>query len=263
MSDEEIIKEIKLLKCDHPYWGYRRIWANINNNLKVNYNKKKIYRIMKSNNLLLTKENRNKAIRTKKSKPIAMRPNSWWGIDMTKIKINYIGWVYITIVIDWYSKKLLGYHIGLQSKSIHWQEALDMAVNKQFPLGIDKYKQRLSLMSDNGCQPTSHLFRRSCKLLGINLAFTSYCNPKGNADTERFMRTMKEECLWINEFESLSKLESILENWIEGYNKSYLHSSLRYNSPENHERSFFTKYPQEFKKENEDIELPARRVLVS
>ena len=77
-------------------------------------------------------------------------------------------------------------------------------------------------MADNGCQPTSDKFKKTCENLGINLAFTSYNNPKGNADTERFMRTMKEECLWINEFDNLEHLAKSLTNWVGEYNKNYL-----------------------------------------
>jgi transposase InsO family protein len=85
-------------------------------------------------------------------------------------------------VIDWCSKKLIGYHIGERSKSKHWQYALDIAVNIQFPNGVkDEVEKRgydLNLTADNGCQPTSKSFIQNCKDLGINLAFTSYNNPK-------------------------------------------------------------------------------------
>ena len=244
MQDQQIISHIKNLKADHPYWGYRRIWANLNHKLQTQYNKKRIYRIMKQNNLLLSKETTNKALRTQKSKPIATRPNQYWGIDMTKVKINYIGWVYITIVIDWYSKKLVGYDIGQQSKSSDWLDALDMGVSCQFPFGIRSYVQSLSLVADNGCQPTSQSFRSSCSTLGIDLIFTSYCNPKGNAETERFMRTMKEECLWINEFDSVDELKNKLINWFDIYNNDYLHSKLKYKSPNHFEMQFFKRKPQ-------------------
>ena len=57
-------------------------------------------------------------------------------------------------------------------------------------------------MADNGCQPTSLAFMRACAALGIRQAFTSYSNPKGNADTERFLRTLKEELVWLREWTS-------------------------------------------------------------
>ena len=65
-----------------------------------------------------------------------------------------------------------------------------MAVNRQFPDGARG--QDLSPMSDNGCQPTSLAFSST---LSIHQAFTSYNNPRGDADTERVIRTLKEECL--------------------------------------------------------------------
>jgi putative transposase len=54
-------------------------------------------------------------------------------------------------------------------------------------------------MSDHGSQPTSTAFIRVCATLEIHQAFTRDYNPKGHTDTERFMRTLKEECLWLQE----------------------------------------------------------------
>lgn len=65
-------------------------------------------------------------------------------------------------------------------------------------------------MSGNGCQSTSVAFMRACVTLGISQAFTSYNNPKGNADTERLMRTPKEELLWLREWTSSLELERAL-----------------------------------------------------
>jgi len=132
-----------------------------------------------------------------KKKPRATKPYQYWGIDMTKIKTD-LGWAYVVIVLDWYTKKVVGHYIGEQSKTWHWLVALNKAINNQFPNGVRGKK--LKLISDNGCQPTSGGFMKACHTLGIQQIFTSYNNPKGNAETERFMRTMKEECTWLREF---------------------------------------------------------------
>ena len=58
----------------------------------------------------------------------------------------------------------------------------------------------LKLVNNNGSQPTSCSFMQDMATLGVEQIFTSYNNPKGNADTERMMRTIKEEVVWINEF---------------------------------------------------------------
>jgi putative transposase len=103
-----------------------------------------------------------------------------------------------------------------------------MAVTDQVPAGArDK---GLALMSANGGQPTSTAFIRACGTLGIQQAFTSDNNPKGNADTERVMRTLKKE------WSCPSKLIKELEDWIASDNEHYLHSALGYKTPRQFER---------------------------
>jgi len=217
--NQMVLKRIRELKADHPFWGYRRLWAHLRFIDKIVVNRKRILRLLRQENLLVKPNHKLKALRTPmKSKPRPVAPNQWWGIDMTKVLVETFGWVYIVIVLDWYSKKIVGYHIGLQSKARHWLEALDMAVNRQFPMGVEGHD--LSLMSDDGCQPTSVAFMRECSKLGIKQAFASYNNPKGNADTERMMRTLKEECLWLREWTSPFELADALKTWIEkNYNE--------------------------------------------
>ncbi|WP_052045945.1 DDE-type integrase/transposase/recombinase [Candidatus Paracaedibacter symbiosus] len=118
---------------------------------------------------------------------------------MTKVMIDGFGWVYVVIVIDCHTKKVVAHYAGLRSKAWHWLFALNKAVNRQFTNGVRGHSH---LMSDNGCQPTSTSFMAACRALGIHQAFTSYNNPKGNADTERFMRTLKEEFVWLKEWTS-------------------------------------------------------------
>ncbi len=65
----------------------------------------------------------------------------------------------------------------------------------------------------------------------IQQILTSFNNPKGNADTERFMRTIKEELIWLNEFRSFEEAKNAIGEWIVWYNAKYIHSSLGYMSP--------------------------------
>lgn len=151
--------------------------------------------------------------------------------------INSVGWAYLVIVLDWFTKKIVGWDLSLRSRSAEWKKALGMALNNEFPDGVRG--SGLKLISDNGSQPTSCSFMNDMKILGIDQIFTSYDNPKGNADTERVMRTIKEECIWINDFDTFQEAKETIGKWIEyDYNKFYIHSSLGYLSPEEFERSF-------------------------
>jgi len=84
--NEPILRKIQELKTEHPFWGYRRMWAHLTYVNHLQINKKRVYRLMKIHGLIVTKNTRLKAKRTaNRSKPRADRPNQLWGIDMTEV----------------------------------------------------------------------------------------------------------------------------------------------------------------------------------
>lgn len=97
----------------------------------------------------------------------------------------------------------------------------------------------LNLMNDNGSQPTSRSFMETCAGLAIKQAFTAYNNPKGNADTERMMRTLKEELCWLREWKSVNELKTALDTFVEDFNSSYLLSALGYKTPNEFDQEHF------------------------
>lgn len=234
--NEPVVECIRQIKSDHPFWGYRRMWAYLRYVDGLVLNKKRVYRLMKEHNLTVQPNQRLKAKRlSSRRKPRPKRPNQWWGIDMTKVMTDS-GWVYVVLVLDWYSKKVVGHYSGSQARARHWLAALDRGLNRQFPDGVRGYN--LNLMSDNGSQPTSLMFMKACSHLQVEQAFTSYNNPKGNADTERMMRTLKEELLWLREWSGATELSRELDRWIKYYNNSYLHSALGYRPPNQAEKTY-------------------------
>jgi putative transposase len=138
----------------------------------------------------------------------------------------------------------VGHYAGLRCTTQQWLEALDIAVNRQFPQGVRG--QGVALMSDNGCQPTSTAFMQTCATLEIHQTCTSYHNPKGNADTERFRRTLKEEGLWRQEWTCPLQRMHALQGWLDYYNEHYLHSTLGYQSPRQFERAYFNHHSPPF-----------------
>jgi transposase InsO family protein len=227
--EERVVERIRAIQGDHPFWGYRRVWAWLVHRDKIPINKKRVYRLMKEAGLLL-KTPIHRACRTPRAKPKATHARQFWGIDMTKFMIPILGWVYLVIVLDWYTKKIVGWDLSLRSRRQEWQAALDRGLMAEFPNGVRD--QGLKLISDNGCQPTATGFMAACATVGVEQIFTSYNNPKGNAETERMMRTIKEELLWLNEFGSLEAAREAIRVWVEqGYNRDYVHSALGYRSP--------------------------------
>ena len=130
-----------------------------------------------------------------------------------------------------------------QSKTKDWLDALDNALQLQFPEGIRNDEDVLSLVSDNGSQPTSVGFMAACSVLEIKQIFASYNIPKGNADTERVMRTIKEDLVWPNDFDSPFDLQPALDKWVNDYNTDFPHSSIRYKTPCEFEQMELSKTP--------------------
>ena len=237
LRNEHLVSKIKDIKAEHPFWGYRRVWAYLRYVDGVVVNKKRVYRLMKENNLTVKQNQRLIAKRvSERPKPRPERPKQWWGIDMTKVMTDS-GWVYVVIVLDWYTKKIVGHYSGRQARAAEWLEALEKGLNREFPGGVREHG--LKLMSDNGSQPTSLGFMKACSNLEVHQAFTSYNNPKGNADTERMIRTMKEELFWLREWENERELGCELNKWVQYYNRNYLHSAHGYRTPVQVEEEYY------------------------
>ncbi len=244
--DQELLSLIEPIKTDHPLWGYRRIWSYLKYRQNYNVGINRIYRVMKEHQVIVTKQQRLRARRgPTRNKPRSHQPNHFWGIDMTKIKIAPWGWLYLCIVLDWCTKEIVGYSLSIQSKTDDWLSAVEMAVNSRFPNGIrETLKDRsLFLISDKGCQPTSQRFMMNCSILGIKQIFTTWSNPKGNSDTERVLRTLKEDLVWTYDWDNPFAFAEALNHWINDYNTDYPHQALNNMTPKQYCDSFNTQLP--------------------
>ncbi len=159
----------------HPFWGYRRVTAWLRHREGLRVNGKRVRRVMREHGLGVFQRVHRAKRASQRSKPRAERPHQYWGIDMTKFLIPSLGWVYLVIVLDWYTKKVVGWNLSWRSKASDWKEALEMALLKEFPSGVRG--AGLKLVSDNGSQPTSTSFMKEMEVLGIEQIFSAYDNP--------------------------------------------------------------------------------------
>jgi len=84
---------------------------------KIWVNEKRVRRVMKGNGLMATQTVHKAKRASQRSKPRAERPRQYWGIDMTKFLIPVLGWVYLVVVLDWYTKKVVGWDLSLRSRA--------------------------------------------------------------------------------------------------------------------------------------------------
>ena len=130
-EESTLTQAIRELAGLHPAWGYRRITSFLCRKRSLKVNRKRVRRIMRACGLSVPQK-RYKAKRTEtRSKPHPTKPNQWWGTDMTKFYIEHIGWVYLVVVLDWYTKRAIGHALSLRPLTSLWLQALTLLISSQ------------------------------------------------------------------------------------------------------------------------------------
>jgi len=156
----------------------------------------------------------------------ATRPNAKWVTDITYLA-TLAGWVYVAVVLDLFSRKIVGWAIGDSLATPLVAEALRRAIETRQPVG-----QELLHHSDRGCQYTSDAYQQTLKTLGIECSMSRTGECYDNAVAERFFWSLKHE--WTNHetFADLEAARLSVFKYIETfYNSVRLHQSLGYKSP--------------------------------
>jgi putative transposase len=108
-QDEHLRPRIRQLKAEHPFWGYRRLWAYLRVVEQQAVQKKRMLRLLREHHLLVQPNLRLQAKRTPRGrKPKPPKPHEWWGIEMTQVMVAGVGGVYIVVGLDWYTKQGVG-----------------------------------------------------------------------------------------------------------------------------------------------------------
>ena len=91
-GDDRLLEEIKAIKANHPFWGYRRVTAYLRHRRGMKVNHKKVYTLMRENDLTVSKETRKRPERPLRSKPKANKPREYWGqSDQVHDKFSWLG----------------------------------------------------------------------------------------------------------------------------------------------------------------------------
>ena len=159
---------------------------------------------------------------------VAQAPNQLWVADMTYIP-TWVGFIYLAVVIDVWSRRVVGWSIGEHMRTELVLAALNMAVTQRRPEAVIHH-------SDQGSQYTSLAFGKRCDEMGVRPSMGSVGDAYDNAMAESFFASL--ECELLNRRSFKTKIEARLAvfTWIEGwYNPRRRHSALGYLSPKNFE----------------------------
>jgi len=157
-------------------------------------------------------------------------PNRLWVADITFIP-TWSGFLYLAMVLDVYSRRVVGWAMETHLRTELILAALEMALVQRRPKGVIHH-------SDPGCQYTSYAFGKRCQEAGVMPSIGSVGDAYDNAMAESFFATLERELLSRRRFRSQAEAKMAVFEWLEGwYNRHRRHSSLGYRSPVNYEQA--------------------------
>ena len=155
--------------------------------------------------------------------------NQVWASDITYLW-TLEGWHYLAVVMDLYSRRIVGWAMDKQMKTDLTLDALSMAYWRRKPL------KGLLHHSDRGSQYACHEYQKRLKQFGMSVSMSRKGNCWDNAPVERFFRSLKSECLTSYRFATRRAAEIEVLDYITFYNYARLHSTLGYRSPMDYEK---------------------------
>lgn len=241
VNTKSILDNIKNIIANTRKYGYRRVSKQLkNNNIIVNH--KKVLKLMRNNNLLCKSKksfkvttNSNHNLPKYKNLIKYLTPsyiNQIWASDITYVRLNN-SFIYLAVVLDLFSRKVIGWSISKYIDENLTISALNMALSSR------NFSNGLIHHSDRGVQYASINYTNLLKLNGIEISMSRPANPYDNAFLESFMKTIKQEEIYMNEYDDLNDAIFNISNFIEEvYNKKRIHSSIGHLSPTDYEFAF-------------------------
>jgi len=221
-------------------YGYRRVSRELRRRgLVVNH--KRVARLMREDNLLAIQPrawvqttDSNHELKVYLNLAVRMQLsgiNQLWVADITYIRLQ-TEFVYLAVVLDAFSRKVVGWALGRSLAAQLTVSALEQAIAQRQP------RQGLVHHSDRGSQYACREYVNLLESHGILPSMSRPANPYDNASCESFMRTLKREEIYANTYRDLEDLRARIEEFIERYyNRIRLHSALGYLPPEEFEQA--------------------------
>ena len=223
----EVLQLIRQIREERPFYGTRRMAAELSRRLGRQVNRKLVRRVYRRMGWSLPAQDLDCA--KARWTPIkAARPNQVWETDITYVWCGPVdGWCYCFNVLDIFTRQWIAYRFDTLATASVAVESLVEAVAAARP-----DCSKLTLQCDNGSQYAGKKFRKAASLLGINLKFIRTHTPEQNGHIEAFHGTLKREYIWPHDFSNYQQAEAVIAEAFRDYNRNRLHSALKYVPPD-------------------------------
>jgi transposase InsO family protein len=224
---EVVLAAIRVVVAREAAWGVRKVWATLRQEgLRVS--RRRVWALMHANGLCLARDR--EPGETPRGHVAVPEPNRRWATDMTTAWTKRDGVVAIVPTIDCGCRSVLGMAVTKSQEAPALLASVEDALRSTFgrptavPLGLE-------LRTDHGPQYTGSDCDALCKEWSLLHTYAPVGRPTGNAVVERLIRTLKEEVVWLRDWESADELRAAIEAWVVRYNERRPHQALGYRCP--------------------------------
>ena len=236
----ELRSQIQTIALAMRTYGYRPITAELHRR-GVTVNHKRVLRLLREDNLLClrqrafvrtTDSRHNLRVYPNLARDLALSNiNQLWVADITYIRLLR-EFIYLAVLLDAFSRRCIGWAISRHIDTQLTLTALQMALRTR------SIQPGLIHHSDQGVQYAATDYVAVLQEHKIEISMSRIGNPYDNAKAERFMRTLKYEEIYMNDYETLAEVRASIEHFIEAvYNRKRLHSAIGYRPPAEFEAS--------------------------
>ena len=233
LSDEALVAEIRTVLSESPFAGegHRKVRARLAAK-GIFVGKNRVLRLMRENGLLApVRRGRPRGDRSHGGRIRTDRPDELWGTDAARFFTRVEGWCWFFGAVDHCVTDVVGWHVAKKGDRWAALEPVRQGVRAHMGGFAKAIAAGLGLRHDWGSQYRARAFQAEIGWLGIRSTPAYVGEPECNGVVERFIRTLKEECLYLHDFETLEEAREVIGAFIERYNNGWLLQRHGYLTP--------------------------------
>ncbi len=232
LPDRELVEAIRRLLADSPFHGegYRKIWARPRF-AGIRTSKRRVLRLTREHGLQAPQRaGRPHGPKAHDGTIRTPRVDMMWGADLTST-LTGEGRASIFVTVDHCSTECLGIHAARRATRFEALEPVRQGVRACFGAFAEGIASGLKVRHDHGSQFVADDYQAELAFLGIESSPAFVREPEGNGCAERFIRTLKENLLWVRRFATIEELRDALHAFRDTYNQSWIVQRHGYRTP--------------------------------
>jgi len=236
LPDEVLVERIRevLRKAESLGFrgeGYRKVWARLRHK-GIPVSRERVRRLMREHGLQAPhRTGADRGPRVHDGTIIPEGANRMWGTDATQVMTRLEGIATVFVAVDHFVGDVVGIHAARPGTRFEALEPIHQGIRDHYGPLAEGVAAGLVLRHDHGSQYMSHAFQQELRFLGIESSPSFVRAPEGNGVAERFIRTLKEQLLWVRTFDTVEELRQALLEFKDRFNRHWLLQRHRYATP--------------------------------